>query len=110
MIALWEKPHHLLVKSEANSLTGDTIEFRAQTSKNGCRCSDLVRAITARGVDLEVRTGDFVKRQEHGVLHKISAELKVAELPIEFCPFCGKSAKLLMPRTEWKSKSEEKTR
>lgn len=106
MIALWEKPHNLVVKSEDNPFGGG-YEFKAQTATNGCGCRGLVEALTAQSIGLEVHGAcnlPGVGRRD------MQASLQIGSAAIAFCPFCGKSAKLLMPRTEWKSKAGEKTR
>lgn len=106
MIALWEKPHRLLVKSEPTTL-GCGHEFRAQTPTNGCRCKDLVAAVVLGSISLEVNVGNI----ESGIkLNRASAWLKLGAMDVKFCPFCGKSVKLLLPRVDWISKDREKTR
>ena len=105
MIALWEKPHRLLVKSEPNPFGGGH-EFRAHTADNGCTCKEIVAAIVLDRIGLEVDCGVALS----GPAPSVSATMKLGALDVKFCPLCGKSVKLLEPRIDWISNAGEKTR
>lgn len=105
MIALWEKPHHLLVKDEPSQI-GGRHEFRAQTSTKGCSCKEVIAALILGGLELEFNLGNNLLVKNSAP----TATFKLHSMDVKFCPFCGKSAKLLAPRTQWISKDGEKTR
>jgi len=67
---------------------------------------EVIAALILGGLELEFNLGNNLLVKNSAP----TATFKLHSMDVKFCPFCGKSAKLLAPRTQWISKDGEKTR